>query len=103
MIETYTELANSNDIVTDNEKFNEYVNEKASGFGLAPIMSALAQLESAQQASQSQQVSGQKLEQVKVSEMDLSKNYLLWLAMLVIFLSGFMSQFISRETKYAQQ
>ncbi len=99
MIETYTELANQYDVVTDNDKFNDYVNETATGFGLAPILSAMPEIAAEAQAvnAQTQQVQGQKLEQVEQqqTETDNSKTYLMIFGILVIFFAGMLSNFIS--------
>ncbi|RHW75382.1 cobaltochelatase subunit CobN [Colwellia sp. RSH04] len=36
MVETYTEIASEFDVATDNEKFNDYMDSSAAGFGLMP-------------------------------------------------------------------
>ena len=99
MIETYTELANKYDVVTDNDKFNEYVNDSAAGFGLTPILSAMPQATPEAQTAnaQTQQVQGQKLEQVtqEPTETDNTRTYLMVLGILAIFLIGMLSNFIS--------
>lgn len=99
MLETYTDLANQYDVVTDNDKFNEYVNTAARGFGLAPILSAMPQVAPEAQASnaQTQQVQGQKLEQVnqQQTEVDHTKTYLMVFGIMVIFFAGMLSNFMS--------
>lgn len=91
MVETYTEIAAEFDVATDNEKFNEYMDATAAGFGMTPLSQALANaLANAQAASapQTQQVSGQKLEeQAQTQEIDTDYTALYWL--MAIFLLGF--------------
>lgn len=92
MLEAYIDLANRFDVVTDNDKFTEFVETQGAGFGLAPLAPAL-EAPTAQQASQekmTQQITGQKLELVqKTTEVEDSYQYLLpLLAFLFIFLGG---------------
>lgn len=98
MIETYTELANQYDVVTDNNKFNEYVNQAAVGFGLTPILSTMPQVapETNASSAQTQKVQGQKLEQVnqEPTEVDNTKRYLMIFSILFIFFVGMLSNFI---------
>ncbi len=99
MLETYTELANKHDVVTDNEKFTEYVQTQNVGFGLAPLApgQTAPDVSSAQSKAATQQVQGQKLEeQVKVEENE-SKDKWLYLLILMIFTGGFVYQRIEKH------
>ena len=99
MVATYIEIASEFDVVTDNDKFTEYMDTNAVGFGLMPLSKALAQaLAQAQQANQTQQVSGQKLaEQVKAEAVETDYSTVYWL--LVIFILGLLSHFVRPEKK----
>ena len=102
MVETYTEIASEFDVVTDNEKFNEYMDTNATGFGLMPLSQALAQaLASPQVASltqQAQQVTGQELqEQAKSEPFETDYSILYWLA--AIFLFGASSELVIAKRK----
>lgn len=107
MVETYSELATQFDVVTDNVKFNEYMDTAAVGFGMMPLSEALAEalaqaqlqvLPPAEAASQpTEQVSGQKLEeQAKSEPVETDYSTLYWL--LAIFFIGLVSHF-ARPTK----
>ena len=107
MVETYTEISSKFDVVTDNEKFNEYMDTTAVGFGLMPLSKALAEAlaqpqvpltaQATEAASQTQQVSGQKLaEQAKVEPIEVDYTIIYWL--LVVFLCGLVSHF-AKPTK----
>lgn len=94
MLETYTEIANQHDVVTDNETFTEFVKEQNAGFGLAPLVPGQAAPELANSVnSASQQVSGQKLEQVEQGKQTES-DYTLWWLLGGIFFTGMISPFI---------
>ncbi|WP_194441337.1 cobaltochelatase subunit CobN [Pseudoalteromonas simplex] len=94
MLETYTEIANQHDVVTDNETFTEFVKEQNAGFGLAPLVPGQAAPELANSVSSaSQQVSGQKLEQVEQGKQTES-DYTLWWLLGGIFFTGMISPFI---------
>lgn len=102
MVETYSELAQEFDVATDNQKFTDFVNEKAAGFGLNPLMakaleSAAPDLAAAPQAA-TQQVSGQKLEQVQAQETEVEPNYWWW-SMALIFAIGFASTALDRRPR----
>ena len=102
MVETYTEIAAEFDVATDNEKFNEYMDTTAAGFGLAPLSQALAQAlaqpANPQAAQATQQVSGQKLEeQAKTEQVETDYTALWWL--FAIFLAGGLHQFFERRPK----
>ncbi|QBF83715.1 cobaltochelatase subunit CobN [Shewanella maritima] len=95
MVETYTELATEFDVATNNEKFNEYMDTTAAGFGLMPLSQALAQAlqppANAQAAQpQMEQVSGQKLEEQAKAE-PVEADYKLAYLMLLVFALGFIS------------
>jgi len=109
MVETYSELATTFDVATDNVKFNEYMDTAAVGFGMQPLSKALAEALAktkpqvqppAEAASQqSEQVSGQKLEeQAKSEPVETDYSTLYWL--FTIFFIGLMSHF-ARPTKKA--
>ncbi|MFM9815959.1 hypothetical protein ACKI16_46730, partial [Streptomyces scabiei] len=68
MLETYTDIVNQHDVVTDNEKFTEFVKNQAAGFGLAPLLPGSTQ--ATVNAAGQQQVSGQKLAQVEQKSKD---------------------------------
>lgn len=104
MLDTYTDLANEYDVVTDNEKFNQYVNEQAAGFGLNPILSAMPDAPAQAQNTAAQQVSGQKLEKVEQAqnqEVDHSDTYLMVFGIFAIFFAGMLSQLLSSSTREA--
>ena len=112
MVETYTEIAAEFDVATDNEKFNEYMDSTAAGFGLTPLTQALAnalansvpQPVNPQTQQNSQQVTGQKLEeQAQTEPVETDYAALWWL--LTIFLAGGAHQWFERkpkELKHAQ-
>ncbi|WP_082627266.1 cobaltochelatase subunit CobN [Colwellia sp. TT2012] len=109
MVATYTEIATQFDVVTDNVKFNEYMDSAAVGFGLMPLSKALAEVlaqanaqpkvpaASASQAKKTEHVTGQKLaEQSKAEPLESDHTTLYWL--LAIFFAGLVSHFV-RPTK----
>ena len=97
MLETYTEIANQHDVVTDNETFTEFVKEQNAGFGLAPLVPGQAAPELANSVnSASQQVSGQKLEQVEQGKQTES-DYTLWWLLGGIFFTGMISPLLQRK------
>ena len=97
MLETYTEIANQHDVVTDNETFTEFVKEQNAGFGLAPLVPGQAAPELANSVSSaSQQVSGQKLEQVEQGKQTES-DYTLWWLLGGIFFTGMISPLLQRK------
>lgn len=106
MVATYTELANKHDVVTDNEKFTEYVNSQAMGFGLAPLISAQPLVNNAQASpatiaqTQAELVTGKKLEeQAKSEPVETDYSSLYWL--LIIFLLGMTKEALQRKSKHA--
>lgn len=105
MVETYTEIAAEFDVATDNEKFTEYLDNTAAGFGMTPLSQALAEAlakalakpqPEAAPASQTQQVSGQKLEEQAKSQ-EVETDYRILYLVLFIFLGGFVSNFVNRR------
>jgi len=97
MLETYTEIANQHDVVTDNETFTEFVKEQNAGFGLAPLVPGQAAPELANSVnSASQQVSGQKLEQVEQGK-PTESDYTLWWLLGGIFFTGMISPLLQRK------
>ena len=101
MLETYISLANRFDVVTDNDKFTEFVETQGVGFGLAPLAPAMAVPPAQTNPSKAkQEVSGQKLEQVqKPSEQEEDDYwYLLPLfVLLFIFFAGAARPLLARE------
>ncbi|MFS1524877.1 cobaltochelatase subunit CobN [Microbulbifer sp. 2304DJ12-6] len=93
MVETYTELANRHDVATGNEKFTDYVNTQALGFGLAPLLNEQIFDPVSASTAATSEVSGQKLEQIEKSSSHNSTHRLLWLLLLGIILTGFASGF----------
>ena len=90
MVETYTEIAAEFDVASQNEKFNEYMDATAAGFGMTPLSQALANaMANAQAASmpQTQQVQGQKLEE-QVQSQEVDYDYTAVYVLIVIFLLG---------------
>jgi len=102
LLETYIELAQKYDVFTKNETFNEYVNEQAMGFGLAPLMPlAQAEVVQAQETAQSApseaiEVEGQKMKKVQEIEAIVDNNvYYLMSLIALCFIVGFFYQFVS--------
>jgi cobaltochelatase CobN len=96
LLETYTEIANQHDVATDNQTFVDYVKEQNAGFGLAPLIPNQTADITASSSAQTQQVSGQKLEQVEQSE-PFETDYKLWWLLAGIFFAGMASPFFSRR------
>lgn len=100
LTDTYIQLVKKYDVLTHNESFQEYVNEKALGFGLAPL-TPLAQVtnlpnQAASQVMQAKQVAGQKMQQVQPSEVTTdSKVYYLVSLIAGFFAVGFLYQFVT--------
>jgi cobaltochelatase CobN len=99
MLETYTEIANEHDVVTDNQKFTDYVQNQNAGFGLAALALANMQPQVAPEQAKPnpqqkvEQVTGQKLEEVKEQAKEIDEDYTLWYILGLIFLIGFFSNF----------
>ncbi|MEZ7276437.1 cobaltochelatase subunit CobN [Pseudoalteromonas sp. 68 DY56-GL68] len=96
LLETYTEIANQHDVATDNQTFVDYVKEQNAGFGLAPLISNQTADITASSSAQTQQVRGQKLEQIEQSE-PFETDYKLWWLLAGIFFAGMASPFFSRR------
>ncbi len=96
LLETYTEIANQHDVATDNQTFVDYVKEQNTGFGLAPLIPNQTADITASSSAQTQQVSGQKLEQIEQSE-PFETDYKLWWLLAGIFFAGMASPFFSRR------
>mgnify|MGYP000147379266 FL=1 len=104
MLETYTDLANRYDVVTNNDKFTEFVETQNAGFGLAPLAPAMAVPPAEVQANPAQatqQVTGQKLEQVQKSEPKEKQwtDHIPWIVFIIIFLFGAVRPMVSNENK----
>lgn len=97
MLEAYTDLANRHDLFSSNEVFKDYVNQQAAGFGLAPLAApAAADVAAASVASaQTQNVTGQKLEQVEHSEHEA--DYRVWYLIMLVFVAGLVSPLVGRR------
>ena len=99
MLETYTEIANEHDVVTNNQKFTDYVQNQNAGFGLAALALANMQSQAApEQANPNtqqkvEQVTGQKLEEVTEQAKEIDEDYTLWYILGFIFIIGFLSNF----------
>ncbi len=98
LVETYSEFVEKYNLFVDNQKLKENVTELAKGFGLTPPSfsadSAKVDAEMNPQQSaqgQTEQVSGQKLEQQQPSESPEIDNTVWFsiLGLLVIFMAGF--------------
>ncbi|MCK5829884.1 MAG: cobaltochelatase subunit CobN [Methylococcales bacterium] len=90
LVEKYIQLATQYDVTTDNEKLTEYVNSQAQGFGLSPLPIEISQpMVAGQVVNASQQIQGQKLEEVKPNQ-EAEKNdeveWILYLMMLFFML-----------------
>ena len=101
LVETYAELAVQFDVATNNEKFNEYMDEKLTGFGQKPLTEQLAEMVAMQKAQEqaaidaanaqapAEQVSGQKLEKQQVQEIEPDMQlYVSLTSILFVFLLG---------------
>ncbi len=105
LTQTYIEIAQKYDVLTQNEQFREYVNEQATGFGLAPLVKEVqeAQLsepatsQPAQLTEKNIQVEGQVMDKVKQNEAEEDTRYRYLIALLIFFfIVGFFYQFLSR-------
>jgi cobaltochelatase CobN len=79
MVQTYAELAKEFDVVTDNDKFNDYVKDKAVGFGLAALLPDMNKSTEQQKPASTQikteQVSGQQLEEQKSKTDEIEQDF----------------------------
>lgn len=100
LIETYLEISAKHNIHNNNKKLQEFVAQKAAGFGLdiptnAPkAINNIAEPQSnQQQAKASQKVQGQKLEKVQSQEKEKDYKHLwLYLLLLLAILGGVLYQ-----------
>ncbi|WP_168204191.1 cobaltochelatase subunit CobN [Aliikangiella coralliicola] len=77
LVERYIELVNRHDLFVENDKLRDFTNTSAQGYGLNMQLPQPAPIESpavANPAQNSQQVEGQKLEQVDAMETDQEWN-----------------------------
>ncbi len=97
MLEAYTDLANRHDLFSSNEVFKDYINQQATGFGLAPLAAPAAAAAAAEPAvtAQAQTVTGQQLEQVEHSEHEA--DYRVWYLLMLVFAAGLVSPFVGRR------
>jgi len=118
LVETYIELAQKHDVFSKNETFEEYLNNHAQGFGLAPLVpasavtaaSAASNKSTAQASAQDQQqatpqhsestepnqVEGQIMEKVDSPELSENENYQYLVGLMALFfVTGFLYQFVS--------
>lgn len=100
LIETYVEMAEKHNVITNNDKFKEYLKNKATGFGLqVPSIITQPLVEPPASQAQKQQVQGNKLEKVQAEEKDFDYEKLwLYLALLLIILAGLVYQLKRRES-----
>jgi len=99
LTETYKELTDANDFYTLNEKFKEYLNRLALGYGLGPINLARA-LKSELSPTVAQQrttVEGRVLEKVQASDQSPSPAWHLVLVLVVCVAMGFIYQTFMAE------
>ena len=112
MVKTYAELAQEFDVVTDNSKFNENLKAQAAGFGLAALLepkiseakSADAKPQVAPEqpkvAGETEQVTGQKLEEQAKKADEFKEDYTWLYVLALIFIAGFMSDFIKKKSSH---
>ncbi len=95
MLDTYTEIANQHDVVTDNKKFTEYVEQQNAGFGLVPLMpgQAVPNVDMTASKANMEQVTGQKLEQVAQGK-EVETDYTLWWLLAGIFFAGMLQPLV---------
>ena len=99
LTETYKELTDANDFYTLNDKFKEYLNKLALGYGLGPInlARALKSELSPTVAQQTTTVEGQVLEKVQASDQSPSPAWHLVLVLVVCVVMGFIYQTFMAE------
>ena len=97
MLEAYTGLANRHDLFSSNVVFKDYVNQQATGFGLAPLAAPAAAAAAAEPAAaaQTQNVTGQQLEQVEHSEHEA--DYHVWYLIMLVFAAGLASPLVGHR------
>ena len=107
LVQTYLEIKRDHNVFSENEAFLDNLDQQAQGFGLSALLqSANASIEQelAQQAAasaNSEQVEGQKLEEVSEITMDSSWDWTLFLSVLVIGIITLMGAF--REWHVSQK
>ncbi|MDP6094498.1 MAG: cobaltochelatase subunit CobN [Gammaproteobacteria bacterium] len=102
MIERYQELITQYDLMVDNEKLREFVNQQAIGFGLDMTLPAPTDALLASQDSQS--VEGQQLEKVDSSQADSKEDktiFFIILACLVMIAVGALRQARYKSPEFA--
>jgi cobaltochelatase CobN len=92
LVERYDELVNRHDLVVENEKLKEFVEQTASGFGLDVALPGPPAVSVA--VDMPQQVQGQKLEKVEASSTDADHTqlYAMLAACLLMFAAGGLRQ-----------
>ncbi|AWB65802.1 cobaltochelatase subunit CobN [Saccharobesus litoralis] len=91
LVETYAELAVEFDVATNNDKFNEYMDQKLTGFGYQPLSEQLAALEpvpampASNSSAEMEQVQGQKLEKQSQQDVEIDNSFL-YKSLLIMFL-----------------
>lgn len=91
LVETYSELAKTYDVMTSNKKFLDFVADKAAGFGVGALTKRADAPDVTAPATQNpvQQVQGQKLEkQQAVKEQEQDYQYLYLILILLISFAG---------------
>ncbi|MFQ5535716.1 MAG: cobaltochelatase subunit CobN, partial [Sphingomonadales bacterium] len=86
LVERLIELTRRHDLVTDNEKLAEFVNQKAAGFGLAAALPAPDALAA---ALATRQVEGRKLQKVKAGQSDSPAWDMALIGALIVSLAAF--------------
>lgn len=98
LVETYAELAVQFDVATNNDKFNEYMDQKLTGFGQQPLSEQLAALDvaaavpAANSQAESEQVQGQKLEKHNQQDIEIDHSFLyqsLFVMLLIMLIGGY--------------
>jgi cobaltochelatase CobN len=95
MVETYTDLASKYDIVSNNARFTDYINEQAAGFGLVQLARPDVSSSSSTLSSK-QPVRGQKLEQVQ-TQISEQSNWFFWMFILVMSGLGVAHTWLERQ------
>lgn len=108
MVKTYAELAKKFDVVTDNSKFNDYLEKQAIGFGLAALLPDMKEPnidpqiipeQTKKQQDKTEEVTGQKLEEQANKVDEIEQDYTWLYLILFIFITGFVSNFVKPKAK----
>ncbi len=108
MVKTYAELAKKFDVVTDNSKFNDYLEKQAIGFGLAALLPDMKEPnidpqvipeQTKKQQDKTEEVTGQKLEEQASKVDEIEQDYTWLYLILFIFIAGFVSNFVKPKAK----